>query len=192
VHESSNIELGWPLLGRRRDADVTRLEQVRLAAALVHAIPGALLSVETCWRERVTVGRHVSCDLDPCRFRSLVAASRCPGRPDLARHVDRVELAGSVRHLGGGVLRTCTGRGVEQRWVATLLAPDVVVDWLTDQSCGDAIEASVRPDAGLGVTLVVASTADPLATGMLEELGLSLAARVAVDELIGGLTSTTI
>jgi hypothetical protein len=168
---------------------VTRLEQVRLAAALVHVIPGAHLSVETCWRDRVTVGRHASCDLDPCRFRSLVAASRCPGRPDLARHVDRVELAGSVQHLGGGVMRTCTDRGVEQRWVATLVQPAVVVDWLTDQVVSDAIEASVKPDACLGVTMVVASTADPLATGMLEELGLSLAARVAVDELVGGLAS---
>lgn len=171
---------------------MTRLEQVRLGAALVHAIPGALLSVETCWRDRVTVGRHVSCDVDPCRFRNLVAASRCPGRPDLARHVNRVELAGSVHDLGGGVLRTCTRHGVEQRWIATLLPPDVVVDWLVDQPCGDAIEASVKPDADLGVTMVVASTADPLATGMLEELGLSLAARVAVDELIGGLAPTRI
>lgn len=170
---------------------MTRLEQVRIAAALVHVIPGALLSVETCWRDRVTVGRHVSCDVDPCRFRSLVAASRCPGRPDLARHVDRVELAGSVQHLGGGIMRTCTDRGVEQRWVATLVQPDVVVDWLTDQAWTDAVEAVVKPDGSLGVTTVVASTADPLATGMLEELGLSLAARVAVDELMEGLAPTT-
>jgi hypothetical protein len=116
----------------------TSSEQLRLAAALVHGIPGAELGLVRTSGGRVLVGRHPAADLDPCQFRRALVASSFPGGTDLAAHVTVEQLGGSIQHLGGGLY----AGGPGDHWFATVLRSRVTAALL------ERLEAP--PDIGAG------------------------------------------
>ncbi|MEL6894002.1 MAG: hypothetical protein AAFP84_20600, partial [Actinomycetota bacterium] len=75
---------------------MTPLERLRLATALVHAIPGAALELRTDQNERIVVGTNPSADIDPCKMRRVVASMACTNRPDLADRVAAMTLGGAL------------------------------------------------------------------------------------------------
>lgn len=165
---------------------MTPLERLRLAAALCHTVPGAQLHLRTDGDATVVVGPHACADIDPCAMRRVVAVSACAHQPDLSAHLTGIELGGALVDLGGGVAGS-QDAGREQRWIATLLPPDRVIAILDDAGSGvipdEALQATVRPDAGLGVTVVKISSADPRFDHALDAVVEQVAASCFIEEL---------
>ncbi len=163
------------------------LEAIRLASALVHAVPGAELRLTCAAGVDVVVSRHPAADLTPCAMRQVVIDARRRSAATLGGSVSRiVELAvgGSMEEFGGGVVRSRTPCGAEQRWLATTLPWELVADLLRELPCPDAMHATVRPDDALAVTLVGVSTTTADLVPQLDRLGASLAAQLLVEELL--------
>lgn len=157
---------------------------LRQVVALAHAVPGAELRLVTGHGGVVTVGRHPSHDLTPCQARAALLAAAVPDGPDCFRAVVDVEVAGSVRDAGGGLLALDGGDG-EVRWFATCLHPnDVVHVALRDHGVpADAIEAGVMPDTELGVAVVRVGVANWLYGSELDRVAHELFAACLVEEL---------
>lgn len=134
-----------------------RVEHVRLAAALVHALYRATLIVDVVDEQpqrRLRVGRDPDADLDPCGFRSAVANAWRTGVPDLSRTLAIGEVSGSVFDIGGGVLRS---RTTDERWFATLLAPHrtrALLEAAPPDLDVTEIRAGIMPDRMLEVSVV--------------------------------------
>ncbi len=167
---------------------MTPLERLRLATALVHTIPGAVLRLRTDGDERVVVGHGADADIDPCKMRRIVAAMACPNRPDLANRITEVTFGGELVDLGGGVFATSAG-GVEQRWLASLLGFPTLTELLDDVGPealpSDAMQACLKPDPELGVTVVRMAANDDRFTHQLDEVAAQVAAACFVAELCG-------
>ncbi|WP_040491965.1 hypothetical protein [Ilumatobacter nonamiensis] len=165
---------------------MTPLERLRLAAALCHAVPGAQLRLHTDRDETVVVGHHVGADIDPCAMRRVVAASACPHQPDLSAHLSGMEVGGALIDLGGGVAGS-QHAGREQRWIASLLPADRIISILDDSGSGlipdDAMKATVKPDPGLGVTVLMITSIDPRFDHALDAVVEQVAASCFVEEL---------
>ncbi len=166
---------------------MTPFERLRVAAALGHAIDGARLVATGATGERVVIGRQPDADLDPCAFRQVVIASACPQRVGPAERIVHVELTGAADDLGGGVVRTRDGSGHEQRWIASLLRPETVVEAI-DRPVGvvggGAATLTLAPDAALGVCLVVVSDTGHGADVALDEIAVRVAAACYREELV--------
>ncbi len=163
------------------------LDTVRLASALAHAVPGAELRLGCAAGVEVVVSRHPAADLTPCAMRQVVADARRRARTTLAGpvcRVDRLTLGGSLDDLGGGVVRTLTPCGVEQRWFVTTLPWSHVAGILRSLPCSDEINATVRPDDALDVTLVAIGADTPAVTPEIDRLAADLCARILVEELL--------
>lgn len=165
---------------------MTRLEQLRLAAALGHTVPAAELRLHTDCGEEIIVSHHPSADISPCAFRRVVAASVCPNQPDLAYKVVAISIGGALVDLGGGVLSSrCVAD--EQRWVASLLTPQRISDLLDgvglDKVPPDALHACLKPDSDLGVTIVAVTANDVRYHHLLDEIAAQVAAACFVEEL---------
>ena len=106
---------------------MTPLEYLRLATALAHSVPGAELRLSTDRGDQVVVSHHPAADIDPCTLRQIVAASACPSQPDYSRRVVEVSIGGALISLGGGVHST-EREGRAQRWIASLLRPELIVE----------------------------------------------------------------
>ncbi|HSL58003.1 MAG TPA: hypothetical protein VK866_09200 [Acidimicrobiales bacterium] len=138
--------------------------QLRLAVALAHVVPRAELRLTCHDGGRVVVGRHPSAHLSPCDLRRVVVAAELPGQPDVARWIERVEVAGVLVDGGGGVHLVDDADG-RSAWFATTAPPYRVVDALegapTDDLPGvpDA-RVVLRPDPELGATVVQVSQDD--------------------------------
>lgn len=133
------------------------LENLRLATALAHAAPRAALRLTCDSHRQLVVSSHPAADIDICAFRRVVMASACPARPDCSDWIDDVAIAGSLTAVGGGAYVT-TDDTDERHWFATLLGPERVCALLEDLDVAGvpdgAVTAALKPDPGLGVTVV--------------------------------------
>lgn len=165
---------------------MTPLERLRLATALVHAVPGAELRIRTTNSEQICVSHAPAGDIDPCKLRQIVAASACPNRPDLSQRIAEMTVGGSLIDVGGGIAATrCGGR--EQRWITSLLPYQKLTELLDDVGHGDvpanAIQASLKPDPELGVTVVGITANDARFDHALDNVAAQVAAACFVAEL---------
>lgn len=166
-------------------------EHLRLGAGLAHAVPGAELLLHTDVGEPVIVGRRPDADLSPCQLRAVLAS---PAATDTSRPADRivqVEVTGQAEHVGGGVVRSQTPCGLEQRSVATTLSWGAVAEILhgieadvDDDLPADALQAQVRPDPELGVTVVTITSIDARFDSFVDGVAAMVSARCMVDELV--------
>ena len=168
---------------------MTPLERLRLAAALGHTVPGAEFRLHTDRGESIVVGRHPTADIDPCAMRRVVAASACPGHRDHSQRVVDVSVGGALTDIGGGVYASRFA-GCEQRWVASLLEPQCLADLLDDVGLDavpdEAMHACIKPDSGLGVTILTIAANDARYHHALDEIAAQAAAACFVEELRRG------
>ena len=134
-----------------------RLSRLRSLAALAHVVPGARILLTSAAGVEVVVDRTAHADLDPCAFRRVVLHSGVPGASRLHEAVAVAAVGGSVEDLGGGRYRSPAKGEASLHWLVAGLAPTLVRDALS--SCplerdGAEIEASLRGDPELGVTVV--------------------------------------
>jgi len=165
---------------------VTPLERLRLAAALAHSVPAAALHLRTTGGDTVVVSAHPAADIDPCAMRRVVRAFAGADQPDHSARIVDVEFAGSLRAGEGGVFRVAHN-GIEQRWVASLLAPQRLTELLDDVGLDripeHAMRGCLKPDGDLGVTLVVITASDLRYVDDLDEIAAQAAAAIFVEEL---------
>ncbi|MEM1335115.1 MAG: hypothetical protein AAGG08_16820, partial [Actinomycetota bacterium] len=104
-----------------------------------------------------------------------------------ARIVD-VEVGGALVDLGGGVARSRTLCGLEQRWIASTLPWAEMYDLLDDAGPeglpDDAMNATVKPDEELGTTVLVISANDRRYQATLDCVAADVAGRVMAAEMI--------
>jgi hypothetical protein len=169
-----------------RQAMTSNAESLRLSVGLVHAVPGAELRLTTTDDQVVVISTHPGADLDPCAMRRTVLASACPAKPDLSRWISAVDIGGSLKSCGAGLYRARSGL-TEQRWFASLLRPERVLDLLeaVDVSAvpDDALLASVRPDPALGMSSVCISVAAPCLEKRMDEIASAAYAACLIEEL---------
>lgn len=162
-------------------------ERVRLAACLVHAVPGAAATVTTATGDRLLVARHRGdATLDPCRFRAALLAPLRLGTRHLADVVAGIEIVGGVVDIGGGLYQRSHPAGEDERWFVTPLDADRVV--AIAAACpldlpDGAVDVRVCADTALGACAVRVGAA---AGGgfRLDEVATWLHAACLVDELI--------
>ena len=166
---------------------MTSLERLRLAVALGHTVQGAELRLHSDQSEEIVVSSHPAADIGPCEMRRMVIASSCAQVPDHSGRIRTITCGGSLEDLGGGVFRVLRG-GTEQRWIASLLRPEVVSDILdlvgVDGVPADAMHGCLKPDSGLGVTMLVITSNEPRYDHALDEISAQAAASMFVEELV--------
>ncbi|MEL6894426.1 MAG: hypothetical protein AAFP84_22745, partial [Actinomycetota bacterium] len=131
---------------------MTDLNNLRLAAALAHTAPGAELQLFCGGGAQVTVSQHPAADMTPCQFRTILISLLSNGAPPSIVHpaarITLVEIGGALVDLGGGVQRSRTLCGIEQRWITTSLPWSDVCDVLDragpEGLPDDAMNANVR------------------------------------------------
>jgi hypothetical protein len=164
-------------------------ESLRLAVGLVHAVPGAELHLRTAEEQVVVVGGGPAADVDPCSMRRAIMMAACPAAPDPSQWITGLEIKGALQALGGGLFRP-RGEPGSQRWFATLLPSERVLDLLGALDLGDvpddALLASVRPDQALGLASVCIELAAPCMDARLDEIASGAYASCLVEELIVG------
>jgi hypothetical protein len=108
------------------------LVDLRLAATLLHAVPGATLSLHTSGGETLRAGCAPTADLSPCDLRQAIGAALQPCgacRPE-ASILDGVvghDLTGpDLRAVGAGIVRVAVPGAVILVF-ATTLGPDTVL-----------------------------------------------------------------
>ncbi|MBK5223053.1 MAG: hypothetical protein JJE52_09290 [Acidimicrobiia bacterium] len=187
--------------------DDTTHARLRRAAALVHAIPGARLTISTDERDVVVVGERVSPEpgvvgCSPCRFRSAVAhahARHISGRAVSLRglpagtHLDLTLHPGDAGHLiDGDLVQT----RISDRWIAltaTTLSPIDASAAVLDAGL-DARSLRIHHDDRLEVTLIhidLRRNDAAMAADLLADLGRARTA-CAVHELIGQMPTTDV
>ncbi len=166
---------------------MTPLERLRLATALTHTVPGAAMHLRCNAGDELTVSGHPAADLDPCAMRSLVIATMSGEATDYSERIDRITVAGSLQHLGGGVHRRVYG-AMEQRWIATLLPPDAVGELLDDCRVGElppaGMKGCVKPDPSLGITCIAITSNNATFDTFLDEVAAQAMATLMVAELL--------
>ncbi|MFQ5556487.1 MAG: hypothetical protein ACE5GB_03120 [Acidimicrobiales bacterium] len=167
-----------------------RLDLLRLAVGLVHSVPGAELCLTMNDGTRRRVGTHPSADIDPCAMRRVLLAGACSTRPDPSRWIRQVHLQGSVRHEGAGIYRDLSATA--RWWTATLLGPGEVSGHLTalraielpDVELPDIeVSAAIKPDDGLGVTIVALSAPRARHDSVVRELTMAATSLFLVNEV---------
>lgn len=160
---------------------------LRCVTALVHAVPGAHLTMETRRGDIVTIGRHPAADMTICSLRKMLMAQTGGGAIAVCDGIATVDAAGSVRPIGAGLHLASPGADV---WFASTLVAQVVLREAAAATAegvaaadGDGLlvqaDVTVLPDEALGVTLVQISSdqVDPIAAAM------TLCSRLLIAEL---------
>lgn len=159
-------------------------ERVVLATALVHSIPGGLLVVADEEHRQLTIGRHPSAEIDPCRWRAAVVRVVRRDDPGLGS-ISLVDVAGSLARLDNGSF--ADRNDPLRRWLVVPLAPCAVADALRRVDLGglpeDDVTATVRPDLELGLTLVGVAVEREEQVEELDELIGDVAGALLVAEL---------
>ena len=134
----------------------TVFERLRLTVGLAHAASGATLIVDTCEGDRLEVGASPNADLDLCTMRLSVIGSARLGRPDDAWADTNLTIGGLLDRHRGDIHRRRFG--AIEHWFATLLHPGHVFDRIenldADPNLAALVEVNLKPDPGLGVTVV--------------------------------------
>ena len=165
-------------------------ERLELATALVHTLPGGVLVAVNDAGRRITVGRHPSADVDPCRWRSVLV-DRIEGRVQ-APFADL-----SLCEIGVSLERAKSGGFIDRaepdrHWFAAKLPPCVAVQVLREVNLKglseEAVSASVRPDLELGVTVVGVGIDAPCMANALDTLAADIGGALAVAELCASIS----
>jgi hypothetical protein len=164
---------------------------LRLAIALAHALPGGTLELRTDDGRvlRASHGQDDRADLTPCELRAALLSRACPLWPTVAARLVDVGVTGAgLVDLGGGLYGRYCRHGAEQRWFATLLAPNTVRRILDEcpLEMPEVIDAALRPDVELGVVVAVLSTDIPVMGALLDEAGRWVSASCYTQELLYG------
>ena len=160
------------------------LEQLRLAAALAHAVPDGDVLLSGQGRRWLVSYQRPGATIDPCGFRALVCSAmrgcRVPILP-----VDAVDFVGRLQEIGGGVYERGGAEGQEW-WVATFALPPVVEVVLADLADeGYGLSAHVIGDLDLGTSVVSISGAHPVLDLRASAMAHRVAAACMVEELLG-------
>lgn len=136
-------------------------EELRIAAALAHALPGTCIELENADGDVLRVGFGNGCRFSPCQLRREMLAAGLGAAPVHGAVCVRLNDAPpSVCHTGLGLYRY---RGVESYGYAcaTMLAPErvetVLRAALADEAVGDPLwdhPFHTLTDEDLGVTLL--------------------------------------
>lgn len=152
------------------------LLDLRLASALVHAVPGSFLTVRDGAGGSFTISGHPSANCCPAAWRCAVGRSVQPDSPEPPASL-AVEMIGGRLAAGSGAFFDVTDHRL--RWFATTV-PACVVATVIDHEPGEvAAEIRLRPDPLLGVTVVRVESDDDA----IDEVVIDLRARLAVAEL---------
>jgi hypothetical protein len=160
------------------------IEQLRLAAALVHRSSGADLELWSEDRRFVVSRGRLDATLGPCSFRKIVlAAMRGNGEPLM--HIERAQFVGGLREIGGGVYQRLGPSGSERR-VAAFLSAAAVEALLSDGATehDHDVAASVHHDHDLGVTVITITMSRAPSDLRLDAVAHRVAATCLVEELI--------
>ena len=160
------------------------LEQLRLAAALAHAVPDGDVLLSGQGRRWLVSYQRPGATIDPCGFRALVCSAmrgcRVPILP-----VDAVDFVGRLQEIGGGVYERGGAEGQEW-WIATFALPPVVELVLADLADeGYGLSAHVIGDLDLGTSVVSISGAHPVLDLRASAMAHRVAAACMVEELLG-------
>ena len=161
------------------------IEQLRLAAALAHTFPEAVLELTCSDGTVLSVASGPGADLDPCSLRSLVGGTIKSPENRWTDQVVSIAFGGPLTSVGGGVYRRRGEQGRECVF-ATTLCPYAVQRALAD--CGvpipsERIDVTVRCDAVLGVSVgVVRVPESDLA--YLEDIAVRAQGACLVEELV--------
>jgi hypothetical protein len=137
---------------------MTRLERLRIAAALAHTVPGVTLQVTWCDDTTTLVSAHGN-GLRPCELRHLVSGAVRFRPGAFVGGMADVAVAGGLADLGSGVYATGCRQGVPVRWLSAFLHPQTVKEIAEDcPHATDQLEVSIHPDQDLGVTVVAIRT----------------------------------
>ncbi|MEM7141202.1 MAG: hypothetical protein AAF548_09235 [Actinomycetota bacterium] len=162
-------------------------DAVRHAAALVHSVDGAEMRLRDGHGRQLSVGRHPSADVDPCRWHRFVSADHPHPRTIAATVVEGI--AGRLEDHGGGIF--ADRHDPSMRWFVSALCPGSTVAALREVDLGeipdDAVTASVRPDPALGVTVVGVRVDAPCFQDRLGDLALAAMSECLVAELVAAL-----
>lgn len=172
---------------------MTTLEHLRLALALTRTVRGAHLRMTTDDRV-LTVGCHPTADLDPAVLRALLRRRGGGDHPDLLGAVRSLDVGGALEDLGGGLYRR-RSEGIEERWFATLVAPEVVASLVCRprrDAAGDVPRLGLHPDGCLGVTVVRLTVEDPDLAHLLDPTAAALVASCLVEELLSDVDVTKV
>lgn len=163
---------------------MTPLDRLRLAAALTHSIAGAQLRVDADTGESLIVGAHPAADLDPCKLRRIVSSAAASRLSDQLGRLTAIEFAGSLTERAGGVFEIADTDRV-RRAVATFVTADGVLELIArlDDVADSAVEATLRPDGGVGVT-VIEFAAPPEAEAELDAIAERVASMCFVAEVL--------
>ncbi|MEO5900092.1 MAG: hypothetical protein ABIR68_08165, partial [Ilumatobacteraceae bacterium] len=81
-------------------------DQLRLATALAHCIPGVTLGLQCMdGTELVVAARRLDAHLDPCQLRAALLVPARPGTARLAEKIAAAEVRLGLQDLGGGLYR---------------------------------------------------------------------------------------
>lgn len=165
-------------------------ERLELATALVHALPGGALVAVNDTGQKITVGRHPSADVNPCRWRSVVV-DHIQGRvrPPFG-YLSLCEIGGSLeRAESGGFIDNSEP---DRHWFAAKLPPCVAVQVLRELNLKglpeEVVSATVRPDLELGITVVGVGIDAPCMATALDTLAADIGGALAVAELCASIS----
>jgi hypothetical protein len=161
------------------------IDQLRLAAGLVHTVPDAELHLFGAGGFHRVVSYGPAGDRTPCQWRTGLIRAREQGRHP-GPGILGIELGGSLQSIGGtGVARRDVD-GVEC-WFATLLCPTAIEAAL--QECRvpvapEHVAVAVRPDPLLGVSSVRLRIIEPSWEEHLPEIGMVASSACTIEEVL--------
>jgi hypothetical protein len=161
------------------------IDQLRLAAGLVHTVPDAELHLFGVGGAHRVVSAGPGGDLTPCQWRTRVIRAREQGGHP-GPGIVAVELGGSLRPVGGTGVARRDADGAEC-WFATLLCPTAIEAALQDcrvPVAPEHVAVAVRPDPLLGVSAVRMRIVERDLEVHLPEIGMVAAAACTVEELL--------
>jgi hypothetical protein len=172
---------------RSQPAAPALTDRIRLAACLLHAVPGACGALEMSDGERTLVAHHrLDAVMTPCELRAGLLEPSMPGVPHLAGMIRSIEVVAGADDIGGGLYRRSHPSITHERWFVTTLGASSITTIATD--CPDSIdhrEVSVRvcSDIELGASAVCISAARPIGS-RFDDVARWLHRRCLVEELV--------
>ncbi len=151
-------------------------QEIRIAAALAHALPGTRLELENADGEVLLVGFGVDCCWSPCEFRhEVLDADLHGGLPHGTVGVRLRDAPPAICHTGLGLYRYQSDAAYGFA-CATTLRPDRVEDVLRTALADEPVGSPLRgepfhtiSDEDLGVTLLYTRHDEETFGGLVDE-----------------------
>jgi hypothetical protein len=184
--DQEDTRRGGPDPSATRGRPAVRFDDLRLATALVHAVPAVALELSTVDGCDAVVAHHrLDAAMSPCQLRALVAAARCERGGPALDHIVAMRVLAGVEHLGGGIYRRSSG-SAEERWIVTTIPHESVLELLATcpiETPDDAVHARLVVDADLDTVAVCFGAVHRLWAWRLDEIAFWLQAACLVAEV---------